>query len=226
MSAGTIPIGDLRVNRLGFGAMRVCGPQIWGPPKDRADALKVLKRVYEIGYNFFDTADSYGPHVDEQLIAEALHPYPKDLVIATKGGLLRPRAYWALVVWVLLQILFAKLDDGSDRIAYAAHLGGFAAGAAVGVWLRFRLPEGPERDWILETPEPDQEERAVHLARAVVHNLRMGESEAMGRAWDEWDTGRAHVGLTTADLNRVEGDLQRRGDAARALRASEWRQRI
>lgn len=85
-----ISIGDLKVNRLGFGAMRVCGPQVWGPPKDRANALKVLKRAYEIGYNFFDTADSYGPHVDEQLIAEALHPYPKDLVIATKGGLLRP----------------------------------------------------------------------------------------------------------------------------------------
>jgi len=85
-----IAVGDLRVQRLGFGAMRVCGPQVWGPPKDRANALRVLKRAYEIGYNFFDTADSYGPHVDEQLIAEALHPYPKDLVIATKGGLLRP----------------------------------------------------------------------------------------------------------------------------------------
>ena len=87
-----IAVGDLRVHRLGFGAMRVCGPQVWGPPKDRANALRVLKRAYEIGYNFFDTADSYGPHVDEQLIAEALHPYPKDLVIATKGGLLRPSA--------------------------------------------------------------------------------------------------------------------------------------
>ena len=85
-----IAVGDLHVHRLGFGAMRVCGPQVWGPPKDRANALRVLKRAYEIGYNFFDTADSYGPQVDEQLIAEALHPYPKDLVIATKGGLLRP----------------------------------------------------------------------------------------------------------------------------------------
>jgi aryl-alcohol dehydrogenase-like predicted oxidoreductase len=90
LSTPSISIADLHVNRLGFGAMRVCGPQVWGPPKDRAAALKVLKRAYELGYNFFDTADSYGPHVDEQLIAEALHPYPKDLVIATKGGLLRP----------------------------------------------------------------------------------------------------------------------------------------
>jgi len=85
-------IGDLTVNRLGFGAMRVCGPSVWGPPKDRKHAHGVLRRAYELGANFFDTADSYGPHVDEELIAEAMHPYPKDLVIATKGGLVRPRA--------------------------------------------------------------------------------------------------------------------------------------
>jgi pyridoxine 4-dehydrogenase len=90
MNQPRIRIGDLTVNRLGFGAMRVCGPQVWGPPKDRANALRVLRRAYELGYNFFDTADSYGPEVDEQLIAEALHPYPEDLLIATKGGLLRP----------------------------------------------------------------------------------------------------------------------------------------
>ena len=87
----TIRIGDLTVNRLGFGAMRVCGSNVWGPPKDRAGAHRVLRRAFELGLNFFDTADSYGPHVDEELIAEALHPYPKGLVIATKGGLLRPR---------------------------------------------------------------------------------------------------------------------------------------
>jgi pyridoxine 4-dehydrogenase len=84
-------LGDLTVNRLGFGAMRVCGPNVWGPPRDRANAHRVLRRAIELGMNFFDTADSYGPHVDEELIAEALHPYPKGLVIATKGGLLRPR---------------------------------------------------------------------------------------------------------------------------------------
>jgi aryl-alcohol dehydrogenase-like predicted oxidoreductase len=84
-------VGDLSVNRLGFGAMRVCGPNVWGPPRDRKDAHAVLRRAYELGANFFDTADSYGPHVDEELIAEALHPYPKDLVIATKGGLVRPK---------------------------------------------------------------------------------------------------------------------------------------
>ena len=91
MEKQTLSIGDLTVNRLGFGAMRVCGPSVWGPPKDRKHAHQVLRRAYELGANFFDTADSYGPHVDEELIAEALHPYPKDLVIATKGGLVRPR---------------------------------------------------------------------------------------------------------------------------------------
>jgi len=85
-------IGELEINRLGFGAMRICGPQIWGPPKDRAQAHRVLRRALELGVNFIDTADSYGPHVDEELIAEALHPYPKGLVIATKGGLVRPSA--------------------------------------------------------------------------------------------------------------------------------------
>jgi aryl-alcohol dehydrogenase-like predicted oxidoreductase len=84
-------LGDLTVHRMGFGAMRVCGTNIWGPPKDRAHAHRVLRRAIELGVNFFDTADSYGPHVDEELIAEALYPYPKGLVIATKGGLLRPR---------------------------------------------------------------------------------------------------------------------------------------
>jgi hypothetical protein len=89
--ASTVRIGDLTVNRLGFGAMRVCGTNVWGPPKNRAAAHAVLCKAYDLGLNFFDTADSYGPHVDEELIAEALHPYPKDLLIATKGGLLRPR---------------------------------------------------------------------------------------------------------------------------------------
>ena len=82
--------GDLDVNRLGFGAMRITGKGVWGPPRDRAEALRVLRRAIELGVNFIDTADSYGPDVSEQLIAEALHPYPSDLVIATKGGFERP----------------------------------------------------------------------------------------------------------------------------------------
>src|SRR5580658_4963422 len=90
-SAGTIALGDeLAVNRLGFGAMRLTGDGIWGPPKDPASAVAVLRRAIELGVNFIDTADSYGPNVSEELIAGALAPYPKGLVIATKGGWNRP----------------------------------------------------------------------------------------------------------------------------------------
>jgi pyridoxine 4-dehydrogenase len=81
--------GDLEVNRVGYGAMRITGKGIWGPPADKNEAIRVLKRLPELGVNFIDTADSYGPHVSEELIAEALYPYPAGLVIGTKGGLLR-----------------------------------------------------------------------------------------------------------------------------------------
>jgi len=90
-SGGTITLGGkLTVNRLGFGAMRLTGDGVWGPPKNRAAAIAVLRRAVELGVNFIDTADSYGPNVSEELIAEALGPYPTDLVIATKGGWNRP----------------------------------------------------------------------------------------------------------------------------------------
>ena len=89
-NAGTIGIGgDLSSNRLGYGAMRVTGDGIWGEPRNRDEAKQVLRRAIDLGVTFIDTADSYGPHVSETLIAEALHPYPDDLVIATKGGLQR-----------------------------------------------------------------------------------------------------------------------------------------
>jgi pyridoxine 4-dehydrogenase len=86
---GTITLGDLTVRRLGFGAMRITGEGVWGPPPDHEAALAVLRRALELGVNLIDTADSYGPNVSEELIAEALHPYPDGLVIATKGGLTR-----------------------------------------------------------------------------------------------------------------------------------------
>jgi pyridoxine 4-dehydrogenase len=89
-AAGTITVGDLTVHRLGFGAMRITGSGIWGEPADPDGARAVLRRAVELGVNFIDTADSYGPEVSERLIAEALHPYPQDLVIATKAGLDRP----------------------------------------------------------------------------------------------------------------------------------------
>ena len=89
--AGTIDVGgDLTVNRLGFGAMRITGDGIWGEPADAERAKNTLRRAVELGVNFIDTADSYGPDVSERLIAETLHPYPDGLVIATKGGLVRP----------------------------------------------------------------------------------------------------------------------------------------
>ena len=89
-ASGTFTLGgDLTVNRLGFGAMRITGKGIWGEPANPDEAKKVLRRAVELGVNFIDTADSYGPEVSERLIAEALHPYPDGLVIATKGGLTR-----------------------------------------------------------------------------------------------------------------------------------------
>ena len=90
-AAGTIDVGgDLTVNRLGFGAMRITGLGIWGDPPDRDRAKAALRRALELGVTFIDTADSYGPEVSERLIAETLYPYPEELVIATKGGLTRP----------------------------------------------------------------------------------------------------------------------------------------
>jgi pyridoxine 4-dehydrogenase len=89
-AAGTVAVGDRTVNRLGFGAMRITGRGIWGPPRDHDESVRVLRRAVELGVDFIDTADSYGPEVSEELIAEALSPYPEHLVIATKGGLVRP----------------------------------------------------------------------------------------------------------------------------------------
>src|SRR5580693_7887472 len=90
-AAGTFTIGgDLTVNRMGYGAMRITGPGIWGPPADKEGALATLRKAVDLGVNLIDTADSYGPAVSEELIAEALYPYPADLVIATKGGWERP----------------------------------------------------------------------------------------------------------------------------------------
>jgi pyridoxine 4-dehydrogenase len=94
-AAGTFPLGgDLLVNRLGFGAMRLTGWGVLGEPEDPEEARRVLRRAVELGVNLIDTADSYGPEVSERLIAEALHPYPEDLVIATKGGFTRPGGRW------------------------------------------------------------------------------------------------------------------------------------
>src|ERR1700684_4271283 len=88
-SSGTLTLGDMTVHRLGYGAMQITGKGVWGEPRDRDEAIRVLRRAVELGVDFIDTADSYGPFVSEQLIYEALHPYPEGLVIATKSGLTR-----------------------------------------------------------------------------------------------------------------------------------------
>ena len=89
-ASGSFSLGDLKVHRLGFGAMRVTGVGIWGEPRDRAQCIRVLKNALDLGVTLIDTADSYGPEVSENIIAEALYPYPENLVIATKAGLVRP----------------------------------------------------------------------------------------------------------------------------------------
>jgi len=93
-AAGTVRLGDRAVQRMGFGAMRVTGPGVWGPPPDREAAKALLRRALDLGIDFLDTADSYGPQVSEEIIAEALHPYPAGLVIGTKGGFTRPGRSW------------------------------------------------------------------------------------------------------------------------------------
>lgn len=92
--AGTVRLGELTLNRLAFGAMRVTGAGIWGEPKDAEAMRKLLVRAFDLGHNFFDTADSYGPEVSERLIAEALYPYPAGFVVGTKGGFARPNGSW------------------------------------------------------------------------------------------------------------------------------------
>lgn len=117
-AAGTVTIGgDLAVNRMGFGAMRITGPSAWGPPSGRDRAIAALRRAADLGVNFIDTADSYGPGVSEELITEALHPYQGDLVIATKGGLARPVGDIRQVVSVAsVQNRYNAADRWSEEI--------------------------------------------------------------------------------------------------------------
>jgi pyridoxine 4-dehydrogenase len=120
-ASGTFTLGgDLTVHRLGFGTMRLTGKGIWGPPKDHDEAIRVLRRAVELGIDFFDTANSYGPYVAEELIREALHPYRDDLVIATKAGLLRtgPDAWTPLgfPAYLRQEVEMSLQRLGTDRI--------------------------------------------------------------------------------------------------------------
>ncbi|HWY60476.1 MAG TPA: aldo/keto reductase [Rhizomicrobium sp.] len=133
--SGTFKIGsEVTVNRLGFGAMRVTGPGVWGPPRDRAEALAVLRRLPELGIDFIDTADAYGPEVSENLIRETLYPY-KGLVIATKGGLTRPGAN----SWTA--------NGKPDYLINAAHKSRERLGVkTIALWQLHRIDSGVPRD--------------------------------------------------------------------------------
>jgi aryl-alcohol dehydrogenase-like predicted oxidoreductase len=134
-ASGTFRIGgDISVNRLGFGAMRITGPGIWGPPADRAEAIRTLKRLPDLGVNFIDTADAYGPDVSEQLIREALHPYD-GMLIATKGGLTRGGPnQWAPNGRP--EYLIAQAHKSRDRLGVSQ----------IGLWQLHRIDPGVPRD--------------------------------------------------------------------------------
>jgi pyridoxine 4-dehydrogenase len=146
-AAGTVRLGDLVVQRMGFGAMRVTGAGVWGPPRDREAAKRLLRRALELGVNFLDTADSYGPDVSEETIAEALHPYPQGLVIGTKGGFTRPGRSWradgrpehlrAAIDGSLERLRLARIDlyqfhTPDARVPFAESIGALAEAQRAG----------------------------------------------------------------------------------------------
>ena len=138
-AAGTLALGgDLVVNRIGFGAMRLCGPGIWGEPQDPQNARAVLRRALELGVQLIDTADAYGPEVNEHQIADALHPYPEGLVIATKGSGIRPsRDEWGVddlqgaVVRAAEPVILIERQHPHLRESFAHQVERFVAGTVV-----------------------------------------------------------------------------------------------
>jgi pyridoxine 4-dehydrogenase len=186
-AGGTVRLGDLSVHRLGFGAMRLTGKGIWGPPADRNAALATLRRAIELGVNFIDTADSYGPGISEELIAEALSPYPRGLVIATKGG-------WDRVgpgQWVhnaspkhLQEAVEGSLERlRLDRIdVYYLHVPDMAVSfdASVGALARLR-EQGKIRHVALSNVTLEHLERAQKIVPIVAVQNRYGFAD---REWD------------------------------------------
>ena len=186
-AAGTITLGDLTVNRLGYGAMRLTGPGIWGPPEDREAAIRTLRRAVELGVNFIDTADSYGPYISEHLIAEALHPYPENLVIATKGGWERvgpgrwthnasPRHLEESVLGSLARLRLERID------VYQLHTPDPAVSLEASLETLIRLKEsGKIRHIGLSNVSLDQLERARKLTPIVSVQNRYSYAD---REWD------------------------------------------
>ena len=170
-ASGTFSIGgDMTVNRLGYGTMQLTGHGVWGPPEDRVAAVAVLRRAVELGVNLFDTADSYGPHVAEELLFEALHPYPDDLVIATKAGLVRTGpGQWSPV-------------GRPEYLRQAAEMSLRRLGLeCIALFQLHRIdPEVPAEEQIGVLRELQDEGKVAHigLSEVSVEELRLGQSVA------------------------------------------------
>jgi pyridoxine 4-dehydrogenase len=186
-AAGTVQLGDLPVHRLGYGAMRLTGKGIWGPPEDRNAALATLRRAVELGVNFIDTADSYGPYISEELIAEALSPYPRDMVIATKGGWERvgpgrwvhnasPKHLQEAVEGSLERLRLDRID------VYYLHVPDMAVSfdASLGALVRLR-EQGKIRHIALSNVTLEHVERARKIVPIVAVQNRYGFAD---REWD------------------------------------------
>lgn len=186
-AAGTVQLGDIPVHRLGYGAMRLTGKGIWGPPADRNAALATLRRAVELGVNFIDTADSYGPGISESLIAEALYPYPRGLVIATKGGWERvgpgqwihnasPRHLQEAVEGSLERLRLDHID------VYYLHIPDMAVSfdASVGALARLR-EQGKIRHVALSNVTLEHVQRARKIVPIVAVQNRYGFAD---REWD------------------------------------------
>jgi pyridoxine 4-dehydrogenase len=228
--------GDLEVRRLGFGAMRITGPGIWGPPDDPEDAKRVLRRVVELGVNLIDTADSYGPEVSENLIADALHPYPEGLVIATKGGLrrsgpgqwprdgrperLREACEGSLRRLRLERIDLYQLHSPDPQVPLEDSLGA----------LRELQEEGKIRHIGVSNVSGEELERARAVVDVVTvqnrYNLIDRHSESVLETCERDGIGFIPwFPLATGDLARPRGpldELARRHDAAPAQLALAW----
>ena len=212
--------GDLEVRRLGFGAMRITGRGIWGPPEDPQEARRVLRRVVELGTDLIDTADSYGPEVSENLIAETLHPYPDGLVIATKGGLLRsgpgqwPRdgrpdhlkqaCEGSLRRLRLDRIDLYQLHSPDPQVPWEESVGA----------LKGLRDEGKIRHVGISNVSVDELERAREIVEVVTvqnrYNLEDRRSENVLRRCEELDIGFIPwFPLATGDLARSGGPLDR-----------------